>query len=81
MEGYNPDKYLEMYENAEGKTPEEKINSIRRSLAESQRTANHVIEYGEKARTVDRKYIKSQEYRKAFRGITESAEVDDKICK
>ena len=30
VEGYNPDKYLEMYENAEGKTPEEKINSLRR---------------------------------------------------
>ena len=27
--GYNPDEYLEIYENAEGNTPEEKINSIR----------------------------------------------------
>ncbi len=30
IEGYDPDKYLEMYENAEGDTPKEKINSMRR---------------------------------------------------
>lgn len=30
VEGYDPDKYLDMYENAEGTTPEEKINSLRR---------------------------------------------------
>ncbi len=33
VEGYDPDKYLEMYENAEGKTTEEKINSLRKTLA------------------------------------------------
>ena len=27
--GYDPDEYLEIYENAEGSTPDEKINSIR----------------------------------------------------
>ena len=31
VEGYNPDVYLEMYENAEGSTPKEKINSMRRA--------------------------------------------------
>ena len=30
IEGYDPDKYREMYENAEGSTPQEKINSMRR---------------------------------------------------
>jgi len=30
--GYDPDKYLEMYENAEGKTSKEKINSMRRQM-------------------------------------------------
>lgn len=30
IEGYDPDKYLKMYENAEGSTPEERINSMRR---------------------------------------------------
>lgn len=29
VEGYDPDEYLEIYENAEGSTPDEKINSIR----------------------------------------------------
>lgn len=28
--GYDPDKYLEMYRNADGNTPQEKINAIRR---------------------------------------------------
>ena len=30
VQGYDPDKYREMYDNAEGDTPEEKINSMRR---------------------------------------------------
>ncbi len=33
VEGYDPDKYLEMYNNAEGSTPNEKINSMRRTIA------------------------------------------------
>lgn len=32
VEGYDPDKYLEMYENAEGRTPNEKMRSLRREL-------------------------------------------------
>ena len=32
--GYDPDKYLKMYENAEGDTPGEKINSMRRAQRE-----------------------------------------------
>ena len=31
--GYDPDKLLEKYDSAEGKTPEEKINSMRREHA------------------------------------------------
>lgn len=30
LEGYDPDKYLEMYNNAEGNSPKDKINSLRR---------------------------------------------------
>ena len=30
VKGYNPEKYREMYYNAEGKTPQERINSMRR---------------------------------------------------
>ena len=33
--GYDSDRYLEMYENAEGSTPAEKINSMRREIAAS----------------------------------------------
>ena len=32
VEGYDPDKYLEMYEDAEGATPDEKINTMRREI-------------------------------------------------
>lgn len=32
VEGYDPDAYYEMYENAEGKTPKDKINTMRRIL-------------------------------------------------
>ena len=32
--GYDPDKYLRMYENAEGSTPSEKINAMRRAQRE-----------------------------------------------
>ena len=32
VEGYDPDKYSEMYYNAEGDTPKEKINSMRRDF-------------------------------------------------
>ena len=31
-QGYDPDEYLEMYNNADGSTPEEKINSMRRDF-------------------------------------------------
>ena len=30
IEGYEPDRYLSMYQNAEGDTPRERINSMRR---------------------------------------------------
>lgn len=32
VEGYDPDRYLEMYNNAEGNTPQEKINAMRRLI-------------------------------------------------
>lgn len=31
VEGYDPDRYLSMYQHAEGKTPTDKINSMRRA--------------------------------------------------
>lgn len=42
VEGYDPDKYLEMYESAEGATPKDKINTMRRQqYAEN---ADHINE-------------------------------------
>ena len=35
--GYDPDKYRQMYENAEGDTPQERINSMRRAHDEQNR--------------------------------------------
>lgn len=32
VEGYDPDKYLEMYESADGDTPQERINALRRDF-------------------------------------------------
>lgn len=32
VSGYNPDKYYQMYKNAEGNSPKEKIKSLRREL-------------------------------------------------
>lgn len=43
VEGYDPDKYLEMYENAEGATPEEKINSMRRMISSQQNNRFYFI--------------------------------------
>ena len=39
--GYDPDKYLEIYESAAGRTPAEKINAMRReSYAENKEYIN-----------------------------------------
>ena len=39
VEGYDPDRYLSMYQNAEGRTPRERINSMRRAAyAEDKKT-------------------------------------------
>ncbi|MCD8354908.1 MAG: polymorphic toxin type 50 domain-containing protein [Clostridiales bacterium] len=37
VEGYDPDEYLEMYENAEGSTTQEKLNSMRRQIAHTKK--------------------------------------------
>lgn len=50
VEGYDPDKYLSMYRNAEGSTPQERINSMRRATTNrdrinEQRRATREINY------------------------------------
>ena len=49
--GYRPEKYLEMFEKAEGDTLEEKINSLRKTLHYNKKTANMSTE--EYARAMD----------------------------
>lgn len=80
VEGYDPQKYLDMYNNAPGPKPQDKINALRAELTERQRVNNHIAKYGAGARIVDKEYLKSQEYRMAFRGMSNSLEADDKIC-
>lgn len=41
VEGYDPDEYLDMYENADGNTPKQRINALRREFyAENKETIN-----------------------------------------
>lgn len=41
VEGYDPGKYLDMYENADGSTPQERINALRREFyAKNKETIN-----------------------------------------
>lgn len=90
--GYDPDKYLEQYNNAEGTKPRDKINSMRREqyakdadkinarrrelYAERQRKVNEANQ----GNAVDIKAISSEDYRRKFRGITGSSKVDDAVC-
>lgn len=67
--GYDPDKYLKMYRDAEGNSSKEKVNSLRRELELSRK--HRVFEHENSI--VDMDYIKSNEFRKKLNSITESA--------
>lgn len=62
VEGYDPDKYLQMYEDAEG-TPKEKINEMRRKLY-AEKNGLEVDDEG----YATGKTLTEQEYRKVIRG-------------
>ena len=58
MEGYDPEKYLKMYENAEGGSSQEKINSMRRELEAGKRdeiNARRREAYARRKSTIDEK--------------------------
>lgn len=57
--GYDPQKYEEMYRNADGNTPQEKINAMRRAFAEKQ--SKSVEEVVEKIAFVPAKTIEEAE--------------------
>ncbi len=57
--GYDPDRYREMYDNAEGSTPQEKINSMRRESAAEKRSATALegtVYNGAKGAIIEGKY-------------------------
>ncbi len=56
---YDPEKYREMYDNAEGDTPQEKINSMRREIAAGKRSAavkETAVYNGAKGAIIEGKY-------------------------
>lgn len=86
--GYNPDEYLEIYENAEGNTPEEKINSIRAKYRAENRdkiNAQKRAAYAEASlRTKDGgtygvnwKIVKSKEYTNSFNEISDNMDANE----
>lgn len=87
--GYDPDKYREIYDNAEGDTWREKLNSMRRDeyVANPEKYRAQKREAYERqrnnrvagTRSIDQKMIDSESYRMKFRGITGNVTVDDAI--
>ena len=95
VRGYNPDKYLAMYKNAEGDTPQEKINAMRRMQYQDPATRNKInaqkreayaartIEQERKNRqndfSINKAVVDSNEYKEKFATITTDNAVNEKI--
>lgn len=88
VEGYDPDKYLEMYYAADGATIEEKANSIRRQMYVQNKdkiNAQKRAAYAEASlRTkgggtygVDWKIVKSKEYTNSFNEISDNTDANE----
>lgn len=81
VEGYDPDEYKRMYDEAEGSTPQEKINSIRREMyAENRsreltvRDSNDILQSGAVSGALDpeseRAYEHAERYYESVRHMT-----------
>lgn len=93
VEGYDPDEYLEIYENAEGSTPDEKINSIRakyraenRDKINAQKRAAYAERKQEQEKkgkindhTINKDIIGTKEYRDKFSELTSDANINEKL--
>ena len=93
VEGYDPDEYLEIYENAEGSTPDEKINSIRAKYRAENRdkiNAQKRVAYAERKQEQEKKgkindhsinkdIIGTKEYRDKFSELTSDANINEKL--
>ena len=91
--GYNPDEYLEIYENAEGNTPEEKINSIRAKYRAENKDkinaqkraayAERMLEQEKKGKindhSIDKDVIGTKEYRDKFSELTSDSNINKKL--
>ena len=65
VKGYDPDKYLAMYNNAEGNTPKEKINSMRRMQYQDPAVRNKI------------RAQKREAYAETHNILTKSLSIDD----
>lgn len=76
--GYDPQVYKDMYYGAEGNTPQEKINSMRRMQYKARR-----IEQEKKSRindySVNKNIVGTKEYRDKFSQITSNDAVNSKL--
>lgn len=93
VEGYDPNEYLEIYENAEGRTPDEKINSIRAKYRAENRdkiNAQKRVAYAERKQEQEKKgkindhsinkdIIGTKEYRDKFSELTSDANINEKL--
>ena len=92
---YNPEKYAEMFENAEGTTDAEKRNYIRRMQYQDPATRARILEQKRVAYaarsieqekkssindwTTEKTVIGTKEYRDKFAGITDSQDVNERL--
>lgn len=93
--GYDPKKYKEMYDNAEGSTPQEKINYMRREQYQTDKDRINAMKREAYARrmisqenerlllsspnTVNLKVLDAPGYVEKYQNITGSEETDNKI--
>ena len=73
VHGYDPEKYREMYDSAEGSTPQEKINSMRREMAEQARMGKTF------SNEVALKALDAPGYKAKFASITQNDTVNQSI--
>lgn len=75
VEGYDPDKYLDMYNSAApGGKPDDKIKALRRSLLKEQENSNKQRKKLEQTTLVDLQKIKSNEFRDKLDSLTENVD-------
>lgn len=62
VEGYNPDEYLDMYRNADGNSPEAKINALRRKFYDKNKQSINAQKRSAYAKRVERSSSVAEEF-------------------